>query len=698
MEVQVQETEVLGKKWRTGARVSNVVARIKGRGTGKALLLLTHYDSEEPFSFGASDAGSGVGSLLEGLRAYLARGVQPLNDIIVLISDAEELGLLGAQAFVDKHPWSKDVGLVLNFEARGSGGPVVMFVETDRGNEGLIRAFNKANVPHPISNSLFYSVYKLLPNDTDLTIFRQFGNTQGFNFAFIDDHFDYHTSQDNFERLDRNTLQDQASQLMPMLEYFAQADLSDLSSANDLVFFNFPGAGLIHYPFSWVIPMSVLAFILLAGLTIAGVKKNLLSTQEVLRGFLPLFISLATIALVSYFGWRLLLKVHPQYGEIWQGFPYNGHLYITGFVCMALWLTLRVYRPYLKKANPCALSIPPLLLWLLISFGSGFYLPGGGFVALIVIAGILILGIFIFGAGQEKWRVILSTLISLPVLVIFVPMVVLFPIALGLKTILIGTLLASMLLLPLLPIIATYPGLKNLSKFLFIVALLTFASASYSSGFSAESKRPDSILYLRNGKGARGFWASRDLSVDEFTSQFLGSDAASGDLPDPSFKAASLGGYTFYQGAEPIELPPSSVTTLKDSTADGRRFLKIRINPRRKVNWVDLRLQGPTSVYSLEVLGEPAEKKEKETFLLEAQRGRHLFRYYLTETQPLLEFSYSVPEGDDPSLFLIEVTHNFQNVPEIRRILADLTPRQEHLMEKPFITNDALLNLVEINF
>ena len=190
LEVEIQEEEVLGKKFRTGTHVKNIVARVRGRDTGKALLLLSHYDSEVHSSFGASDAGSGVVTILEGLRAYLAQGEQPRNDIIVLISDAEELGLLGAEAFVDKHRWFKDLGLVLNFEARGSGGPAFMFVETNRGNEKLIQAFDAAKTTFPVSNSLLYSIYKLMPNDTDLTAFRKFGNIQGYNFAFIDDHFD----------------------------------------------------------------------------------------------------------------------------------------------------------------------------------------------------------------------------------------------------------------------------------------------------------------------------------------------------------------------------------------------------------------------------------------------------------------------------------------------------------------------------
>jgi hypothetical protein len=65
-----------------------------------------------------------------------------------------------------------------------------------------------------------YSIYKMLPNDTDLTVFREQGNIQGYNFAFIDDHYNYHTAQDDSNHLDKNTLAHQGSYLMPLLKYF----------------------------------------------------------------------------------------------------------------------------------------------------------------------------------------------------------------------------------------------------------------------------------------------------------------------------------------------------------------------------------------------------------------------------------------------------------------------------------------------
>ena len=248
LRTSVQEGYTAGD-WANLSKATNILTRIKGTKQGKALMLLTHYDSSPHSSLGASDAGSGVATILEGLRAFLSEGKTPGNDIIILFTDAEELGLNGADLFVNNHPWVKDVGLVLNFEARGSGGPGYMLIETNRGNGKLIEEFSKANTPYPVANSLAYSIYKMLPNDTDLTVFREDADIEGFNFAFIDDHFDYHTAKDNYERLDKNTLAHQGSYLMPLLKHFSHADLNNLKSLNDYIYFNVPFFKLVSYPF-----------------------------------------------------------------------------------------------------------------------------------------------------------------------------------------------------------------------------------------------------------------------------------------------------------------------------------------------------------------------------------------------------------------------------------------------------------------
>src|SRR5919202_6024012 len=117
----------------------NVLARLEGTAKGgKAFLVTAHYDSVSTGP-GASDDGAGVAAMLETIRALKA-GPPLKNDVIFLFTDGEEPGLLGAKAFVDDHPWAKDVGAVLNLEADGNTGAARLF-ETSDDNGWVIRQF-----------------------------------------------------------------------------------------------------------------------------------------------------------------------------------------------------------------------------------------------------------------------------------------------------------------------------------------------------------------------------------------------------------------------------------------------------------------------------------------------------------------------------------------------------------------------------
>lgn len=221
----------------------NIAVRVPGNGGGRALVLASHYDSA-PSSFGAGDDGAAVASMLH-LLAEAARA-DFANDLIFLFTDAEENCLCGAQAFMREHPWAQDVGAVLNFEARGTSGKSVMF-EATPGYGALVRLY-AANARSPATSSLYQSVYELLPNDTDLTVFREHG-IRGLNMAFIDSSENYHTANDNFANLDRDTALHQYANMRAMLFALANADL-DALEAPDAVFFDVFGLVVFVYDYA----------------------------------------------------------------------------------------------------------------------------------------------------------------------------------------------------------------------------------------------------------------------------------------------------------------------------------------------------------------------------------------------------------------------------------------------------------------
>lgn len=139
------------------ARVRNVMVAL-GPASGKALLLNTHYDSN-PASPGAADAGAGVATLLE--VASILKNERLERPLILLFNEGEELGLVGARAFL-ADPLSRNVDSLINLEARGTTGPVSMF-ETSIPNGPPVRAFARA-VDRPFANSLATDFYRQLPN------------------------------------------------------------------------------------------------------------------------------------------------------------------------------------------------------------------------------------------------------------------------------------------------------------------------------------------------------------------------------------------------------------------------------------------------------------------------------------------------------------------------------------------------------
>lgn len=262
------------------ATVFNLVAWRPGTQPTGTILLMAHYDSA-PVSHGAGDDGAGVAAILETLRAL--QGVPLRNDLVVLLSDAEEMGLLGAQAFAAEHPWARDVCLVLNVEGRGHTGPAYLF-ETSARNGRLIREVAAA-APDPVATSLAYEVYRRMPNDTDLSVFLRRDNPiPGLNFAFIGGATRYHTPWDDFEQLDRASLQHHGSWLLPLARQFGNTDLRLLDRVGNRVFFSVPGRRLLHYPESRAIPLALLGAMGVAVLIGAGLRRRALTRRGVARG------------------------------------------------------------------------------------------------------------------------------------------------------------------------------------------------------------------------------------------------------------------------------------------------------------------------------------------------------------------------------------------------------------------------------
>ena len=258
--------------------VDNLIARRPGQAPGgKAVVVAAHYDSV-PAGPGASDDGTGVASALEIARAI--RHDTLAHPVVFLIDDGEEAGLLGAEGFVADAARSGDAAFIINLEARGTTGMPSLF-ETSREQRWLVPVVARA-LPHPVTTSLFATIYDQLPNDTDLTVFKRAGRA-GINFAYIGGGTQYHTPLDSFANVDPGSVQWRGDQALAMVRAFAAADL-DEAAPGGAVWFDVLAAFLVWWPAGWTVLITALALALVGVALVGGVRRGRLTLAGVALG------------------------------------------------------------------------------------------------------------------------------------------------------------------------------------------------------------------------------------------------------------------------------------------------------------------------------------------------------------------------------------------------------------------------------
>ena len=681
LETEIQN-QVVTRFCCVGTNTSNIIGTIKGSSNGKSLVLLTHYDSRHHASFGASDAGSGVVTILEGVRSFLSKNTIPINDIHLVFTDAEEIGLLGAQAFVKNHSLVDNIGLVLNFEARGSGGPSYMLMETNGKNGVLISEFINAEPGFPAANSLMYSIYKMLPNDTDLTVFREQANINGFNFAFIGDHFDYHTSLDSFERLDRNTLIHQADYIMSMLNHFSKINLSNLDSENDYVYLNFPILKMLYYPYSWIYPLLIFSIIFFLFIIYLGLAINKLSIQGILNGILALTISLFTCLSITIILWKTISYFNPDYADILHGFTYNGYYYITAFIFLNIFCLFSIYYRFFKNSSGLDLTIMPIGFWLIINVLISIYLKGAAYFIIPVNLVLFSILLIYFSNFKGNKKMLLWTFFSVPLIYIFAPQLKMFPVGLGLDNLFITSFFLVLIFVLLLPVFSNFAFKNQIKNLTLLIAIVFFALAFLNNDYDVNSKKPNSILYYSDLDSKQSYWLSRNENLDEFTSQFFKKNES---IQEASFfSSSSKYGTPHKQSAlaDFIKFSSSDIQILKDTIVENKRNLQLKISPERKINKIDLTTDDPFVLNSMSVQGVEFEIEKSE---FKINPGQFL-TYYLSYEDKDVTIELDFEENLSPSLNLIETSFDLFESEKF-----NFKPREDYMMPMPFVNTDAIV-------
>ena len=241
------------------APTDTIVVDVPGK-SERTMALMAHYDSATVeadengqqkittgTSLGAADDGYGVAAIVETLRALKAEGRQPENSLKIVITDAEEIGLVGARNEMRHHRADyENVDLVLNLEARGTSGPALMF-ETSPNNSAVAGYF-LSHVEQPATGSLLPSLYARMPNTTDMAALIPEGFTV-LNIAAIGEADHYHHATDAPRYVDHSTLQHYGDQVLGLTRAWAfDGQAPTLTADGDLHFFQLWRGLTVRYP------------------------------------------------------------------------------------------------------------------------------------------------------------------------------------------------------------------------------------------------------------------------------------------------------------------------------------------------------------------------------------------------------------------------------------------------------------------
>jgi hypothetical protein len=546
-------------------KTENVVARMRGSGSGRAVLLCGHYDSVRSGP-GAADDAHAVGVLLETARALNA-GATLKNDVIFLF-DVEETGMTGADAFARSHPWRKDVDVVLNFEARGTRGPDFMF-QTSDGNGALIREFAAA-APYPVATSLTYEIYKRLPNDTDMSVFKRYGYA-GLDFAFIDNVLAYHTSFDDTAHLDRATVQHAGSYALSLARRFGNADLPALRRREgDAVYFS-AGGYFYHYPASFAAALT-LASLALLGFALWRLRKTgSITNRGTAIGALLCLIMAAIAGYGMGWVWRVICLIHPGYLSLPQNDLNARNWYIVVYFALAaaLWLgCLILARRYASVASFAAggAVLNALLLIVLTAF-----LPGGSYILLWPLVG----GTLALLAGP-RWPM-LGAVFCLPALGLMLQFACFGFTGLMMQSAGISSALfvlgLSVSAMPIAAIVGEFP--VRWIAVLGGVVLIALAGGAWANEFDTAHPIENDVSYVVDADRGLNWWVSRTDGSDPWLRQFLGNS------PEGVQHWYDLAGTVQRAPAPKIDVAAPVVTMSGDETGQGKRRIDLRIVSRR---------------------------------------------------------------------------------------------------------------------
>ncbi|TDP95187.1 M20/M25/M40 family metallo-hydrolase [Labedaea rhizosphaerae] len=537
------------------ANVTDLHATIKGTAPTGRVLLVAHYDSV-PGGPGAADDGANVVSILEIVRALKASA--PLrNDVEVLLTDGEEADLLGAQAFVDAGGARDKNTVVVNMEARGTSGPAIIF-QTVGGNSGVMSAVGAGDA---VATSVSDDVYKMLPNDTDLTVFDNAG-LRGINYAFVGDSVNYHTPHDDLAHLSHATVQDMGASALAAVRSLGGADLAAMPDRNDSYF---TVLGLfLHYPAWLVIPLAVLAFVLFGlALWYHGLRPG-----RIARSALTFVLPILGAVVVGAGVWFLLRLLRPEYALFVAGDTNRPFFYALGMVLLTLVLLVLWCRWQRKRLSMIELTFVVLGWLTFLALVTAFLVPGGSYVFTwpVLIGSAALLAARRWAYEDSSWAMIAASAAAVPAVLLGLPMILLlFPLV-GISVAVAPLVLVVLFGATVLGLFAASVPQRVLTVALVVAglgAVVALGTGLAVDSYDEQYPKPVSLGYGLDGDTGKAYWISAGDPADRETNKALRRLVPLPPFPSVAGKRHTVGALAPL--SKQVVVPSAEVLSAKDN-------------------------------------------------------------------------------------------------------------------------------------
>ena len=399
------------------------------------------------------------------------------------------------------------------------------------------------------------------------------------------------------------------------------------------------------------------------------------------KGFIPFLTSLILCAVISFGLWKLLLIIHPGYKDILHGFTYNGYQYILAFVLLNLWITFKIYKRFFKLENVTDLTIAPIFIWLIINLLIYFYLPGAAFFIIPVFIALFIVAISVFLEINKKLKPLLFAVFSIPIIYIFAPLIKMFPVGLGLKSLFISAIFIVLVFGLILPIFQQPKSRNRLIKLIGFATIIVFGYATFNSGFSSDKKKPNSLVFIQNMDNNSAYFATYNNVLDDYTKAILGDNPTKGGIENAETKSKYNTRFTYHIKTEAKQFITSIITIQKDSVFEEKRKINFTISPQRKVNKIELITKEQITFKELNVNG--VYINNQKDFI--AEKGT-LLVYHLGNEDKKIEISLTINKDENPNIIINEISYDL-----LENSLFKIPSRSDEMMPMPFVTNDAII-------